>query len=385
MKDPDVIIVGAGVVGSIIARELAEAGSKVLILEKRSHIAGCAYDEKDASGILYHKYGPHILHFEDWHNFDYLSKYTEFVPYQHYVTAEIDGKEVPLPFNLNSIDKLFEVHEAIELKDLLIKTYGLESKVPILKLRTAENPKIRSLADFIYEKVFLHYTMKMWGISPEEIDPSIIGHVPVRISYDNRHFISPIQVMPKEGFTKLFQNLLNHRNITVKLNTDALSCMKLKEGEVFYNGKVFSGKIIYTGRVDELLGLKYGELPYRSLYFEHNVYKVNRLQTTAVLNFPDDRPEMRRTEHKLLVCQPNVPGVTSTTTEYPGEYNRNSSKWNEPYYPIITEESKEIYDKYVKEISEYSNIVLVGRLAQFKYYEMGQAIDAAFAKLKEII
>lgn len=380
----DVLIVGSGYAGSIMARKFAELGKTVLILEKRKHIAGNMYDEKDKNEILVHKYGPHIAYMSSWTTYDFLSQFTEFVPYQHHVLAEIDGIEVPLPFNLNSIDKLFELKKALRLKEELINEFGMEKKVPILELRKSKNKEIRDLAEFIYEKVFLHYTTKMWGKSPEELDPSVTGRVPVHISYDDRHFTNPIQVMPKYGYTKIFEKMLNHKKIEVQLNTDALDRIKLEKGKIFFDGVEFQGRLIYTGAVDELMNMKYGELPYRSLYFKHETHAVNRLQSSPVLNWPDSRPATRRTENKLLVCQPNVEGVTSTITEYPGQYKKADKKFGEPYYPIINDVNMAKYKKYFEESKKYKNLTLIGRLAEYQYYNMEAIILATLDKFKEI-
>lgn len=380
----DIIVVGAGYAGSIMARKFAEDGNKVLLLEKRKHIGGNMYDKKDKNGILVHKYGPHIACMNEWRTYDFLSQYTEFVPYQHHVNAEIDGVEVPLPFNLNSIDKLFELKKALRLKELLIKEFGMDKKIAILELRKSKKKEIRDLAEFIYEKVFLHYTTKMWGKGPEEIDPAITGRVPVHVSYDDRHFTQLIQVMPKNGYTKIFEKMLKHKNITIELNVDAISRISLKNGKIFYMGKEFPGILVYTGALDELMDFKYGKLPYRSLYFKHETHKTDRLQSTTVINWPDKRPATRRTENKLLVCQPNVPGVTSTITEFPGEYDRNSKKWNEPYYPIIEDENLKKVKKYFSESEKFKNLILIGRLAEYKYYNMEAVILATLDKYEEL-
>lgn len=380
----DVIIVGSGYAGSIMARKFADINKNVLVLERRGHIGGNMYDEKDKNGILVHKYGPHIACMNEWRTYDFLSKYTDFVPYQHHVNAEIDDIEVPLPFNLNSIDKLFELRKAIRLKGMLIDEFGIDKKVPILELRKSPNKEIRDLAEYIYKKVFVDYTTKMWGKGPEEIDPAITGRVPVHISYDDRHFTQLIQVMPKHGYTEIFKKMLKHKNIKVELNTDALDLIDLKNGIIYYEGKEFEGLLVYTGAVDELMKLKYGALPYRSLFFEHETFHTDRLQSSTVLNWPDNRPATRRTENKLLVCQPNVPNVTSTITEYPGEYNKNSKKWNEPYYPIIENGNSKKVKKYFKEAQKYKNLVLIGRLAEYKYYNMEAVILATLDKFNEV-
>lgn len=380
----DVIVAGAGYAGSIMARQYAEAGKKVLLLEKRNHIAGNMYDYIDENGILVHKYGPHISCMNEWKTYNYLKRFTDFVPYQHHVLAEIDGVEVPLCFNLNSIDKLFPAEKAIRLKELLIENYGFNTRVPILEMKKSDNKEICDLADFVYEKVFYHYTTKMWGKTPEEMDPAVTGRVPISVSYDDRHFTQLIQVMPKKGFTKLFENMLKHENITVELEVDALDRIEFENGCIYYMGKKFEGKFIYTGQVDKLFKYKFGKLPYRSLYFEFETYHVDKLQDSTVLNWPDNRPATRRTEFKRLVCQPNIEGVTSVVVEYPGEYDENNEKWNEPYYAIIEDENLGKYAKYAEEARDYNQLVLIGRLAEYKYYNMEAVILSTLNKFEEI-
>jgi len=373
----DIIVVGCGYAGSTMARKFADDGKSVLILEKRNHVAGNMYDSLDGSGILVHKYGPHILHMCKESTLDFLSRYSEFVPYEHTVNAEIDGIEVPLPFNLTAIDRLFDADKATQLRHELIKIYGIGNKVPILEMLDSTNAYLNQLASFIYEKVFLHYTTKMWGLKPDEIDPKVTARVPIHISYDNRHFTSPIQVMPKHGFTKLFENMLIHANIEIRLSTDGLGHIKLDSGKIYYDGTEFTGTVVYTGTIDALFDFRYGELPYRSLYFEHETHSIGRLQESTVLNWPDARPATRRTENKLLVCQPDVPGVTSTIVEYPGEYKRADVKWSEPYYPILHPDNEELYAKYKRMAEEYRNLIMVGRLAEYKYYNMEDIIQRA--------
>ena len=382
----DYIIVGAGYAGAICARKIAEElDAKVLLIDKRDHIAGNMYDFYNEDGILVHKYGPHISVMNEKKSFDFLSRFTEWIPYHHTVKAEIDGVQVPLPFNLTAIDLLFEVDEAIRLKEKLIDAYGFDSNIPILELRKSNDDEIKCLAEFIYEKVFVHYTMKMWGLSPDEIDPTVTARIPVRLSYDNKHFLHKYQVMPKEGFTRLFEKLLDHHNITIRLNTNSLDVLQLKEDKsVLFDGQVYEGNIIYTGALDELFGYKYGTLPYRALEFEFETYKKDYIQESTVLNWPDDRPATRRTEMKRLTGQ-QMDGVTSTIVEYPGEYNKDAEKFNEPYYPIVSDKCISQYEKYVEELNNYPQIQIVGRLADYKYYNMEATILRALQIAEDIV
>lgn len=369
------IIVGSGYAGAISARILAERGEKVLVLERRPHIAGNMYDEYDENDVLVHRYGPHISVMKNKKTYDFLSRFTEWMPYQHHVNAEIEGKEVPLPFNLNSLNLLFPLEMAKELEKELIEFYGYGASVPILELKKSSSEKIRDLAAYIFEHVFLHYTEKMWGLSPDEINPAVTGRIPVRISHDDRHFLHPIQVMPKNGFTVLFRNMLNHENIEVKLNTAAETCLSLNEKNhlVFFKKEPFEGKVVYTGALDELLNYSYGVLPYRSLEFTFKSYRMEYVQTTSVLNWPDKRNYTRRTEMKRLTQQ-KIPGVTTVIYEEPGPYEREGKRWNEPCYPINEKKCIALYKKYAEEIARYKQIIPVGRLADYQYYNMEDTI-----------
>ena len=243
----------------------------------------------------------------------------------------------------------------------------------------AEDAAVKKLAEYIYEKVFVHYTMKMWGLSPDEIDPSVTARIPVRISYDNKHFLHKYQVMPKDGFTKLFERLLNHPNITIQTGADALDVVSLDESShtVLYQGEKLKGNMIYTGAIDELLQNRYGSLPYRSLEFQWETHGKDFIQEETVRNWPDQRPATRRTEMKRLTGQ-KLEGRTSLLVEYPGEYKKGSARFGEPYYPIDREECRLLYQKYLSELSKYRQIIPAGRLADYKYYNMEAVILRAF-------
>lgn len=362
----DYFIVGCGYAGAVIARKAADDGKKVMIIDRRNTIAGNMYDEKNDAGIFVHKYGPHISVMNRKEVFDFLDRFTEWVPYEHRVNAEIDGVEVPLPFNLHSLETLFPVEKADHLKKLLFEEYGEGESVPILELRKSTNDEIRALADYIFEKVFLHYTVKMWGLSPDEISPSVTGRVPVRLSYDDRHFQHKYQVMPKDGFTNLFANMLKHPNITVRLDQEATKCIRLDfdNKKIYIDGEEFGGRLIYTGALDELMDYKFGVLPYRSLKITVENHNVDYIQNTPVLNWPDTRKETRRTEMKRLVQQV-VPGVTTTLVEEPGQYNKDGKEFNEPYYPIIEDECISLYNRYKAALEGFANFYPVGRLADY--------------------
>ena len=372
----DCIIVGAGYAGAISARRFSEEGNmKVLVIDKRTHIAGNMYDDYDAAGILVHRYGPHIPVMNEERVFRFLSRFTDWMPYHHHVLAEIDKKEVPLPINLTAIDLLYPIDEAIALKARLIEEYGFGQNIPILQLRDSDDPMIHDFAEMVFEKVFLHYTMKMWGLSPEEIDPSVTGRIPVRLSYDDRHFLHTYQVMPTNGFTKLFERMLNHPNIAIQLNTSASEVLSIdeKNHQILYRGEPFYGKVIYTGALDELFAYRFGALPYRSLSFDFETHPVEHVQDSSVLNWPDSRPQTRRTEMKRLTGQIKQ-GVTTTIVETPGAHDLQSPIFSEPVYPINREDCNALYQKYLELARSIPNLIPVGRLADYQYYNMEAVI-----------
>lgn len=384
----DVVVVGAGFAGSVIANRFASDNKKVLIIEKRSQIGGNMYDFIDESNVRYHKYGPHIFHTSNKKVVDFLSNYTKWYKYEHRVLGKVCDKLVPIPFNLTSIEEVFENDKANKLKSLLIETYGMETKVPILELRKNENSEIKELAEFIYENVFKYYTMKQWGLSPEEIDPAVTGRVPVHISYDDRYFQDEYQQMPKDGFTSLFENLLASKNIEILLKTECKDVLKFdtEKNKIYLNDEEFSGKVIYTGAIDELFDYTLGELPYRSLEFVSESHK-GTYQKCGTVNYPtpsDENEYTRITEYKHLMEDDNL-DMTTIAIEYPYPYNRNSKKGNIPYYPIFTKEIEEKYKEYVKLSDNFKNLYLLGRLAEFRYYNMDAIVDAAlnlYEKLK---
>ncbi len=371
----DVLIIGAGFGGAVAGRILAEKGKKVEIIEKRDHIGGNCYDCFDDHGVLIHKYGPHIFHTKIKEVYDFLSRFTEWYPYKHEVLANVYGTYLPVPFNLNTLHKVFQ-EDADEIEELLVSTYGKESRVPILKLRESSNPKLQKVADYIYENVFLNYTMKQWGKKPEEIDPSVTGRVPVLVSYDNGYFQDDYQGMPKDGFTPLFEKMLKHENIKLTLSTDAKNVLKLENGKIYRDGKEFNGLVIFTGAVDEFFDCKYGRLPYRTLHFVSKYFKEDSYQPVAVVNYTVDQDYTRITEYKKLTGQ-KVKG-TSIMEEYPASYTDPLKET--PYYSIANDENLALYEKYQKEASSYKNFYLLGRLAEYKYYN----IDGITKKAMEL-
>lgn len=374
----DTIIIGAGFAGSVLAERLAtQEHKRVLVIDKRRHIGGNCYDCFDEQGVLIHQYGPHLFHTDNKAVFDYLSQFTEWRNYQHEVLAFIDGQMVPAPFNLQAIEQLFPSALAASLTAKLLAVYGYGKKVPILELRQQDDAELKFLADFIYNKLFVNYTAKQWGMKPEDISPEVTGRVPVHISRDNRYFQDKYQVVPKHGYTKIFENLLQHPNISLMLNTDFNSVMQFNAdiGALQLFDTPFKGELIYTGLIDELFGYRFGELPYRSLHFAFEHLKQEFFQAATTVNYPNDYDYTRITEFKRLSGQ--VVDGTTIVKEYPQAYDRHDPGKNIPYYPIFTEENAQRFAQYQAFAERFNNITLVGRLAENRYYDMDDMVARA--------
>lgn len=376
----DAIIIGSGYAGLVLAERLAtQKNQKVLVIEQRQHIGGNAYDRFDEHGVLIHEYGPHIFHTRSKEVWDYLSQFTEWHHYEHRVLANIDGHEVPLPFNLNTMEQVFPKALAERLLEKLVHLLGYNVKVPILKLREQDDEDLKFLADYVYEKVFLQYTLKQWGIGPEELDPTVTGRVPVYISRDDRYFQDKYQGLPLRGYTEMFKKMIDHPNIHLMLNTKYQDVMTIsKDGHTIF-GQPFGGDVIYTGKIDELFGYQHGELPYRSLRFEYDTYDVGYKQQVGQLNSPNHYDFTRITEFKHLTGQQHA--KTTLAREYPESYVRGE---NTPYYPIIAEENQQNYKRYKKLAEELPNVYLVGRLAEYKYYDMDAVVATALKLYKKL-
>ncbi|MDE6261293.1 MAG: UDP-galactopyranose mutase [Oscillospiraceae bacterium] len=384
----DALIVGAGYAGAVAARRLAEeAGKKVLVLERRPHVAGNAYDCLDGAGILIHQYGPHVFHTNDKRVYDYLGRFTKWTPYEHTVVADLpDGKggrmNFPVPFNLDSMEIAFGLEEGKRLGDKLIAAYGAEKKVTILELRQNPDPEIAAIADYVYEYVFVHYTMKQWGQKPEEIDPNTTARVPVFLSRDPRYFQDAYQAMPADGYTPMFEKMLDHPNITVELGVDALRRLELADGVIKLDGEVFGGPVIYTGQADELFGFQFGPLPYRTLDFQYETLDWDYFQSHGTVNYTVDEEFTRITEFKRLSGQ-EKPGVTTIMKEHSRAYTGADGEI--PYYAIINPDNNALYAKYKAEADKYPNLHLLGRLAEYKYYNMDAIAARALALTDSMI
>ncbi|OIN97931.1 UDP-galactopyranose mutase [Candidatus Desantisbacteria bacterium CG_4_10_14_0_8_um_filter_48_22] len=368
--DAEYVVVGAGFAGSVMAERIASVlNKKVLVIDKRGHIGGNCYDCPDEHGILIHKYGPHIFHTVNEEAWNYVSNFTEWNLYQHEVLAFIDGHYAPVPFNLNSIRALFPGSFAQKLENKLLEKFGFNKKVPILDLRKADDADLKFLADYVYEKVFLHYTEKQWGMKPEDLSPEVTGRVPVFVSRDNRYFQDRFQGMPVKGYTPVFEKMLSNRNIRVDLNTD----YRKVRGQLKYK------KLIYTGPVDEFFEYKFGKLPYRSLDFGFENHKKEFYQDASVINYPNDYGFTRITEFKRLTWQ------KADSTTIIKEFSKACEKETDiPYYPIPADEPVKLYKKYEEEAKNNKNVIFLGRLAQYKYYNMDAIIASSLARFKEL-
>ncbi|MBS5369645.1 MAG: UDP-galactopyranose mutase [Coprobacillus cateniformis] len=376
----DTLIIGSGFAGATVARILAERGEKVKIIEKRPHIGGNCYDEYDEYGILVHKYGPHIFHTNDQDVFEFLSRFTSWYDYQHEVVGNVYGKIIPIPFNLNTLMIVFGEEKGQALKQELIDTYGENARVPILELQKSSSQGIQEVAQYVYENIFLKYTMKQWNQKPEEVDQSVTARVPVLISYDNRYFQDKYQGMPKDGYTKLFERMLDHENIDIELSKDAKEDLTFdfENHKIYYLNQEFKGKIIFTGAIDEFFDNRLGQLPYRSLRFDFEHYPQDYYQSKGVVNYTVSEDYTRITEFKYLtgqLCQ-----GTTIIKEYPEVYKDNRQV---PYYAILNPENIMMHQKYVDLMKPFENFYLLGRLAQYKYYNIDGIVKAAIDLTKQ--
>ena len=382
----DAVIVGAGYAGAVCARALAEKEKRVLVAERRPHVGGNAYDRLDDAGVLIHQYGPHIFHTNNKTVFDWLSRFTRWRDYQHRVIANIPDEKggrmtYPVPFNLTSLETAFGAEEGKRLGDKLIAAYGAEKKVTILELRQNADPEIAALADYVYNHVFVRYTMKQWGQKPEEIDPNTTARVPVFLSRDDRYFQDTYQGMPLEGYTPMFEQMLDHPNITVELGRDALTSLDVSGDKVRWEGEEFTGPVIYTGQADELFGFRFGPLPYRTLDFGFETLPREDFQGYGTVNYTVDQDYTRITEFKHMTGQ-ICPGRTTIVKEYSRAYEGKEGEI--PYYAIINPENNALYGRYAALAQRFGNLHLLGRLAEYKYYNM-DAIAARALELAETL
>jgi len=375
----EVVIIGAGMAGAVLAERFAQSGRKVLVIERRQNVAGNCFDTVDENGILIHKYGPHLFHTDDAQVWEYLSRFTEWHLYHHRVKAVIDGKPVPIPFNLNTLREVFPQSLADKLEAALLRNFDYGKKVPILELKKSADSDLQFLADFVYEKIFLHYTEKQWGLSPDKISGAVTARVPVFVGRDDRYFNDRFQAVPLRGYTEMVKNMLAHKNIKLMLNTDFHEVMALRGEEIFLFGQKFDGRLIYTGQLDELFDKKFGELPYRSIDMRFESVDAELFQGAPVVNYPNNYDFTRITEFKQI--HPAQSPRTTLLREYPQTYVAGE---NEPYYPIFTDEARAAYEKYSAELQRFENITAVGRLAEYRYYDIDDVVKRALDIFDEL-
>jgi len=359
----DYLIVGAGFAGSVLAERLAsQANKKVLILDKRDHIAGNAYDYYNNDGILIHKYGPHIFHTNSKDVFNYLDQFTEWRPYEHRVLASVDGQLVPIPINLDTINKLY----GLNLNSAQVEEFFASKAEQINRVKTSEDVVVSKVGRELYEKFFRGYTRKQWDLDPSELDASVTARVPTRTNRDDRYFTDTFQAMPLHGYTAMFRKMLSHPNIKIMLNTDYKEVIDL----------IPHKKVIYSGPVDAYFDYCYGKLPYRSLEFKFETVDKEYFQPTGTVNYPNEQAFTRITDFKYLTGQKH--SKTAIVYEFPRAEG-------DPYYPVPRAENAEIYKKYQQLADAMTNTYFVGRLATYKYYNMDQVVAQALTLFKKIM
>lgn len=362
----DYLIVGAGFAGSVLAERLAsQRGARVLLIDRRHHVGGNAYDEKDAAGILYHKYGPHIFHTNSEQVVDYLSQFTKWRPYEHRVRAFVRGQLMPIPINRTTLNLLYDANLQTEEEAAAFLASRAE---PVEDIRTSEDVVINAVGRELYELFFRGYTRKQWGLDPSELDKQVTSRIPTRTNTDDRYFTDTFQAMPAEGYTAMFSAMLDHPLIDKSLGSDFR--------DIRHEAYELADHIIYSGPIDEYFDFRFGKLPYRSLRFDHQTIEEEWHQPVAVVNYPDpDVPYTRISEYKHLTGQ-QAP-VTSITYEYP-------SAEGDPYYPIPRAENQELYKRYEALADATGGVTFVGRLATYRYYNMDQIVGQALATFRRL-
>ncbi|WP_272941978.1 UDP-galactopyranose mutase [Rhodanobacter fulvus] len=363
MNQETTLIVGAGYAGSVMARELADAGHRVHVIDKRPHIAGNAYDELDEHGVLVHRYGPHIFHTNGERIFEYLSRFTEWRPYEHRVRGVVDGVSYPFPINRDTLNQLY----GLDLDEAGAAAFFERVREPREPVATSEDVVLNAVGRDLYEKFFLNYTRKQWGLDPSQLKAGVAARIPVRTNTDDRYFTDTFQAMPLHGYTKMFEAMLDHPNITVELGVDFADV----------RARNHHGHIVYTGPIDAYFDYRYGHLPYRSLRFEHeHLPAADQHQDVGTVNYPNDHAYTRITEFKHLTGQQHA--GTSIVREYPQDEG-------DPYYPVPRAENEALFKRYEELAKQEADVTFVGRLAQYRYYNMDQVVGAALAAAKKLI
>lgn len=386
-----IVVVGTGFSGSIIARKIAEElNFEVELLECRNHIAGNMYDEYDEkTGVLVQKYGPHYLNTNNYKVIRFLLQYAELFPHYAKLLSFIDGNYVRLPFNFETVQQLIGAEKAESLLKKLRHEFLGQDRVPILELVDHGDREISEYGNLLFEKAYKTYTSKMWGIGVDKIDKYVLERVPMAMNYDERYLNKDFQYLPVDGFTSLFEKMLDHPNINLLLNTDALKFITFDEErkEVLYKGEPVKC-LVFTGPIDELFNFRYGALPYRSLDITYEYSDKTSVLMSEVVSYPQAIGYTRKTEYRKLMKDDSGVNGSIVATEFPLQYDKNAKVGNIPYYPVVTEESKKVYEQYVQEVEKYKNIFLCGRLAEFRYYNMDICIEHAleyFENIKEYL
>ena len=372
-------IVGSGIVGAVLAAELAKKGHTVQVSERRSHAGGNVYDYDDEYGIHVHHYGPHIFHTNDDEVYRYVSDNCELKDFNLVCGSVMDGKCVPTSFDFSSVDTFFP-EEAEEIKAHIKAEFGDRASATVLEMLESHDSYVRRFADFLYEKDYKPYTAKQWGIDPEKVDRQIFKRVPILFSYGSKYFSDKYQAMPVKGYMEFIDNLLKTPGIELRLNEEALNRFSIRDHQVMDGDKPLDGVLIFTGALDELFSCKHGKLPYRSLRFAWKHEDIDSFQDMPVVAYPQAEGFTRITEYKKLPVQ-EVRGTTYAV-EYPLPYKQGEAM--EPYYPVLTEESQELFQKYYEEAKQVRGLAFAGRLAEFKYYNMDQAIRRALDLAREL-
>lgn len=363
------LVVGAGISGAVIAANIAhKLDEKVLIIDKKNHCAGNCYDFKDKNGITIHKFGSHIFHTSDEKVWQFLSRYADFNTYMHRVFALIDGVETTIPFNFNTLYDVFPKTLAKKLEKKLLDNFAYNTKVPILDFQKSKDKDLNFLADYIYKKVFLNYTIKQWGLRPAEIDKNVTSRVPVMISCDNRYFQDKYQGIPVCGYTKMIENMLESPNIEVKTGAKFNDFKNLKFKRIFY-----------TASIDEFFDYQLGVLPYRSVSFKFEEYERPYYQKNSVVNYPDNYDFTRIHEYKYYLNENSAKTVIAK--EYSSEFQLGQ---NERYYPIVNEKNTTLYNQYKYLAADLDNVWFLGRLGDYKYYDMDKAAARALECFDEV-
>ena len=358
----DYLVVGAGFAGSVLAERLAsQLGQHVLVVDKRPHIGGNAYDRHDEAGVLVHPYGPHIFHTNSADIFEYLSQFTEWRPYQHRVLASVDGQQVPIPINLDTINRLYGLRlTAFEVAAFL---ESVSEKVEAVK--TSEDAVVSKVGRDLYNKFFRGYTRKQWGLDPSQLDASVTSRVPTRTNRDNRYFDDTFQAIPLHGYTRMFERMLANPRIKLMLATDYREVADLVPWQ----------HMVYTGPIDAFFDYRHGRLPYRSLSFRHVTLQQERYQPVGTVNYPNDYAYTRVSEFKHITGQQHA--WTSIVYEYP-------QSEGDPYYPVPRPENAALYRRYEELAQTQERVTFVGRLATYRYYNMDQVVGQALAAFKRL-